>query len=84
MSQRYKAVPLSVCLLYVHLVGVVTENQHPSIRSRTVEGLMTRGAVMKESFCTFIGYQVRVKLVVIRSYPTVVLTPGLTIQFTFA
>jgi len=45
---------------------------------------MTRGAVMKESSCTFIGCQARIKLAVICSYPTVVLTPGLTIQLTYA
>ena len=49
-----------------------------------VTGLMTRVAVMNEISCTFICYQVRIKLVWICSYPAVMLTPVLTIQLPFA
>lgn len=56
----------------------------PCIQSRTVVGLMTRGAVMNESCYTFIGYQVRIKLAGICSYPAVMVTPVLTIQLPFA
>jgi hypothetical protein len=62
------------------VVGLVKENQHPSFRCRKAAGLMTRGAVMSERSCTFIGYQVCIKLVGICSYRAVMLTPVLAIQ----
>ena len=58
MSQRYVAVPLWLCLPAVRAFGSVGKR-------KLVPGLMVREVVVNESSCAFIGYQVRIELVVI-------------------